>query len=96
MNMKNPTIFFFFPSDVENGSSTKKSFFKKYNLVNACDIEGKMTPYNTSGYFNLNLPALIQRKKRQYFIKFSKFYPYKEPVNYIFRELARGKPYYTV
>ncbi len=44
----------------------------------------------------LNLPALIERKKNQYFIKFSKFYPSKELVNYIFRELARGKPYYTV
>ena len=44
----------------------------------------------------LNLPALIKRKKNQYFIKFSTFYPSKELVNYIFRELARGKPYYTV
>ena len=44
----------------------------------------------------LNLPAIIQRKKKQYFIKFSKFHPYKELVNYIFRELARGKPYYIV
>jgi len=41
----------------------------------------------------LNLPALIQRKKKQYFIKFSKFHPYKELADYIFRELARGKPY---
>jgi len=44
----------------------------------------------------LNLPALIQRKKKQYFIKFSKFHPYKELVDYIFRELVRGKPYYVV
>ncbi len=44
----------------------------------------------------LNLPAIIQRKKKQYFIKFSKFYPYKELIGYIFRELARGKPYYVV
>jgi len=44
----------------------------------------------------LNLPALIQRKKKQYFIKFSKFYPHKDLVGYIFRELARGKPYYVV
>jgi len=44
----------------------------------------------------LNLPAIIQRKKKQYFIKFSKFYPYKELFEYIFRELARGKPYYVV
>jgi len=44
----------------------------------------------------LNLPAIIQRKKKQYFIKFSKFYPHKELVSYIFRELARGKPYYVV
>ena len=44
----------------------------------------------------LNLPALIQRKKKQYFIKFSKFYPYRELFEYIFRELARGKPYYVV
>lgn len=44
----------------------------------------------------LNLPALIQRKKKQYFIKFSKFHLYKELTEYIFRELARGKPYYTV
>ena len=44
----------------------------------------------------LNLPAIIQRKKRQYFIKFSKFHPCKELVEFIFRELARGKPYYTV
>ncbi|GAH66280.1 unnamed protein product, partial [marine sediment metagenome] len=40
--------------------------------------------------------ALIQRKKKQYFIEFSKFYPYRELFDYIFRELARGKPYYTV
>ena len=44
----------------------------------------------------LNLPALIQRKKKQYFIKFSKFYPYKDLIGCIFRELTRGKPYYTV
>jgi len=44
----------------------------------------------------LNLPAIIQRKKKQYFIKFSKFYPYKELFEYIFRELAKGKPYYVV
>lgn len=44
----------------------------------------------------LNLPALIQRKKKQYFIKFSKFHPSKELANHIFRELVRGKPYYTV
>lgn len=44
----------------------------------------------------LNLPALVQRKKKQYFIKFSKFYSYKELIGYIFRELARGKPCYVV
>jgi len=44
----------------------------------------------------LNLPALIKRKKKQYFVKFSKFYPYRALFEYIFRELARGKPYYTV
>jgi len=44
----------------------------------------------------LNLPAIIQRKKKQYFIKFSKFYPYKELFEYIFGELAKGKPYYVV
>jgi len=44
----------------------------------------------------LNLPAIIQRKKKQYFIKFSKFYPYKELFEYILRELAKGKPYYVV
>jgi len=44
----------------------------------------------------LNLPAIIQRKKKQYFIKFSKFYPYKELFEYIFRELAKGKPYYVL
>jgi len=44
----------------------------------------------------LNLPAIIQRKKKQYFIKFSKFYPYRELFEYIFRELAKGKPYYVV
>ena len=44
----------------------------------------------------LNLPAIIERKKKQYFIKFSKFHPNKELVRHIFRELARGKPYYTV
>jgi len=44
----------------------------------------------------LNLPAIIQRKKKQYFIKFSKFYPYKELFEYIFKELAKGKPYYVL
>ena len=26
--------------------------FKRYNPINACDIEGKITPYNTRVYFN--------------------------------------------
>jgi len=44
----------------------------------------------------LNLPAIIQRKKKQYFITFSKLHPHKELLKYIFTGLARGKPYYTV
>ncbi len=40
----------------------------------------------------LNLPAIIQGRKKQYSIKFSKFYLYKELFDYVLRELARGKP----
>lgn len=44
----------------------------------------------------LNLPDIVQRKKKQYFINFPKFHPYKALVNYILRELVGGKPYYVV
>ena len=30
----------------------QKQLFQKYNPINACDIEGKMSPYNTRVYFN--------------------------------------------
>jgi len=49
-----------------------------------------------AGVYLLNLPAIIQRKKRRYFIKFSRFHPCKELAEFIFRELTRGKPYYKV
>jgi len=44
----------------------------------------------------LNLSAIIQRKKKQYFIKFSKFYSYRELFEYVFRKIAKSKPCYVV
>ncbi len=44
----------------------------------------------------LILPALVVRKKNQWFIKFSVHYAYADLMRHIFRRLSEGKPYYVV
>jgi len=52
MKTKNPTMFSPFPKRCGKWIKYQKELFKRYNHINACDIEGKMTPCNTRVYFS--------------------------------------------
>ena len=41
-----------FPRCCKKWIKYQTELFKKHNPINACDIEGKITPYNTRCYFN--------------------------------------------
>lgn len=72
-----------------------------YNLMNwfkrfVLPIEFRSKSIRWLRFYLILIPALIERRKYQWFIKFSLHYPFPDLFQYAFRQLARGKPRYKV
>lgn len=72
-----------------------------YNLMNGfkrfvLPVEFRTKSIRWLRFCLILLPALIERRKYQWFIKFPTYYPYPEVFRYALAQLARGQPKYKV